>query len=296
MGFQSGFTNTTGANNVFMGYNAGFTNEISENNVFIGSQAGYLCTVENNTCVGGNAGYNITTGYDNTTLGLNAGYGISIGFENTCIGRGSGGTANTGSNNVLVGSKAGSVLAGTSSDNTFIGTNAGSAVTAGTNVICIGYDSAASSTSATNEITLGSTHVVNTWYSGWLRPLISDYTTPPTILPFHGYVGQILTSSSSSNILLATPYYLTTSGISTSGELLPGVWLLSFNFIFSTTQSDFSITVAPNIVFSNSTIGTSTVWSGSVPITTTYTSTSSIKVNASGGTVQFGYMTAVRIA
>ena len=70
-----------------MGYQAGFSNTTGDENVYVGTQAGYSgTTAADNTIIGKSAGYLLTTGIYNTFVGRNSGQAITTGSKNTIIG------------------------------------------------------------------------------------------------------------------------------------------------------------------------------------------------------------------
>ena len=91
VGYQAGYSNTTGAYNTYIGLQAGYTAN-GDSNVVIGWFAGkYITTGTGNTLVGTAAGNQLTTGIQNTFVGPNtgsdaAGYSVTTGSKNTIIG------------------------------------------------------------------------------------------------------------------------------------------------------------------------------------------------------------------
>jgi hypothetical protein len=74
VGYQAGYSNTTGFANTFVGYQAGYntnrTDSVSGRNVFIGEAAGFANTTGRfNSYLGHYAGSAITTGSSNTIIG-----------------------------------------------------------------------------------------------------------------------------------------------------------------------------------------------------------------------------------
>ena len=100
LGYQSGFSNTTGGYNVFEGYQAGYSNIVGAGNVSIGYQAGYLSTGNSNLFIGNSAGYANTNSF-NTFIGYYAGAGNSTGSSNVFIGL-QAGQNETGSNKLYI--------------------------------------------------------------------------------------------------------------------------------------------------------------------------------------------------
>jgi hypothetical protein len=75
VGYQAGYTNTTGPQNTFIGHQSGYnTNNATGYNTFVGRTSGYSNTTGYfNTFFGGDAGYYVTTGNKNTILGMYTG-------------------------------------------------------------------------------------------------------------------------------------------------------------------------------------------------------------------------------
>ena len=111
-------------NSIFIGEGAGENDDYSSNNnVFIGYQSGYSSTTGyENIFIGHQAGYYHKTGYSNVFFGTNAGYKNETGSDNVFLGR-STGYNSTGSDNVFLGRGAG--FNNTGSDNVFLGRSAG---------------------------------------------------------------------------------------------------------------------------------------------------------------------------
>jgi hypothetical protein len=128
-GWATLVSNTTGVNNTAVGTAALFSNTIGTSNVAVGNVALYNnITGTNNVAVGQNAMYLNTAGHSNVALGDAAGYAITTGVQNTLIGNNAG---NSGTNNL----------------------------TTGSNNTIIGYLAAASSSTASNVITLGNSSI-----------------------------------------------------------------------------------------------------------------------------------------
>ena len=140
IGYQSGFEITTGADNFFGGYLAAKTLTTGNYNVAIGSNALYYpSTGNNNVAIGREAlhGQSGANPYNNVAIGESAARNLS----------------STNNSNTIVGHQAGSTVE--SSSNTLIGASAGGNIITGSNNIAIGYNAQASSSSISNEITLG---------------------------------------------------------------------------------------------------------------------------------------------
>ncbi|MCB1466070.1 MAG: tail fiber domain-containing protein [Rhizobiaceae bacterium] len=128
-------------------------------NTAIGRFAGdSLTTGDNNTLVGDAVGQYGTNGSDNTAIGRFAIFSAG-GNENTAIGSdalyGSGGTARTIHRNTALGYRAGQNVTTGSNNNLFLGYQAGDLTTTGTDNIIIGYNTDASSATASNELNIG---------------------------------------------------------------------------------------------------------------------------------------------
>jgi hypothetical protein len=91
LGYEAGYSNTTGIDNTFLGHNAGYENTTGSYNVFVGQGAGY---------------YNVN-GSDNTFTGFRSGHFTNSGAENTFYGYQSGYNNQSGDNNTFLGYKAG---------------------------------------------------------------------------------------------------------------------------------------------------------------------------------------------
>jgi len=107
IGYQTGYSTTSGNDNIFVGYESGHDNTTGGQNVFIGERAGRSnITGKENTFIGQMTGYYNTTGNYNTFLGKAAGHENKTGRHNVYIGQAAG-YKSTGSYNVFLGHKAG---------------------------------------------------------------------------------------------------------------------------------------------------------------------------------------------
>ena len=132
-------------NSILIGYRAGYDMDGGDDVVFIGHRAGYAGGSNwGNTGIGSYAVDALTSGYYNTGVGYGALSNVSSGYQNTGLGVNAGEDISTGDNNTAIGFKA---LGNTSSAYT------------GDNNICIGYLATPSSTSVSNEITLGNSDI-----------------------------------------------------------------------------------------------------------------------------------------
>jgi len=107
-----------------------------------------------NTAIGDSSGGYITSGTDNTFVGEASGYSMSTGINNTAVGSNALNPNITGSNNVAIGKNA-SLNSG--DNNTCVGFQTGGST--GSNVTCLGYLAACSTSSVSNEITLGNSSI-----------------------------------------------------------------------------------------------------------------------------------------
>jgi hypothetical protein len=166
-GVVYGFTNGT-ANSTFsvaLGYNAGGATQPNPSligNAVVGVIAGRdITTGHNNAIIGNEAGRNVTTGSYLVFAGSGAGALNTTGDANVAIGQGALGANTTADNNVAVGYRALSNTTG--AGNTAVGDGAGGDYLGGTltgsNNTSIGNAATPSTTSVSNEITLGNSSV-----------------------------------------------------------------------------------------------------------------------------------------
>lgn len=126
IGYQAGYSQTSGAGNTNVGYQAGYSNTTGGSRTTVGYEAGKFHTGTLSTFLGYQAGLGVsgssvgtqntgigrtaltalTSGAYNTALGAAAGNAISSGTSNVVIGRSSAGSLNTGSNNIVIGHNA----------------------------------------------------------------------------------------------------------------------------------------------------------------------------------------------
>jgi hypothetical protein len=154
--------NTTGASNTSVGAGSLDANTTASNNTAIGKDAlGANTTGASNTSVGAGALDANTTGDDNVAMGRNALGVNTVNSANTVVGTSALFSATADDNSVFGKSAGFSVTTG--ARNTILGSGAASSgtndLTTGDNNIIIGYNSAASSASVSNEITLGNSSI-----------------------------------------------------------------------------------------------------------------------------------------
>ena len=117
VGYRSGYSLTSGYQNVGLGYQAGKELTTGRHNNFIGFEAGVACTTgNNNSCIGFHSGKEITTGKENTLITTGAGLNITTGNRNLVFGYDSYYKNKYSDENVFIGYKSGH---GSSSDSTY---------------------------------------------------------------------------------------------------------------------------------------------------------------------------------
>jgi hypothetical protein len=141
IGWNSLDANTTGRLNVAVGIAALGSNISGSSNTVVGTLAGFNMTSNANTAIGSNAVANSTGTGLNTGIGSYALYTVSTGWRNTGLGDQAGYSITTGANNTMLGALAGQT-----------GTNN---LTTGSNNTLIGANTAASSATVSNEVTIG---------------------------------------------------------------------------------------------------------------------------------------------
>jgi hypothetical protein len=151
------------AKNMAIGYNSLTALTSGQYNVSIGPQTGAgITTGNNNVLLGRYTAHTLSTGSDNCLIGHNI---IASSNSNNNILIGSEIDVGSNDNNVIIGYRAAlsSILVGTSSNNSvYIGYQAAGGTTtaySGPNNICIGYQSQPTSSSVSNEITLGNSSI-----------------------------------------------------------------------------------------------------------------------------------------
>ena len=154
LGYQAGYSNTTGTFNSFFGYQAGYTNTTSSQNTGVGHSAMNLTTGANNTAYGYGAMTNATTTSGSVALGRLALSGVCTGADNTSVGNSSMQSNTSGASNTAVGSQA--LLSNTTaSNNTAVGYQAGYSNTTGTRQAFFGYGAGYSTTTGSSNSAFG---------------------------------------------------------------------------------------------------------------------------------------------
>jgi len=172
IGWEAGYRNITGVNNIFFGRRAGYHNLTGYSNTVVGMQALQNNTTGClNTAIGLYSLLNNTEGYENTSIGAEALYLNTIGDYNTAVGRyalysNSEGNSNcafgehaiytntTGSFNSAFGRNALAVNT-TGGANMAIGYGSLYANTDGDSILAIGYASLFSNTTGNSNVALG---------------------------------------------------------------------------------------------------------------------------------------------
>ncbi len=252
-GYDAGEGGQNAYSCTFVGYKAGRGNRYGRYNTGIGEDSLTNLSsfsagrADGNSALGTGAGRGVTTGEYNTAVGtfsLQASNpGVSSDF-NTAIGAYAGYTLNTGTENVFVGKDSGKVVT-TGSNNTIIGAGAANTgtydLTTGSNNILLGHDAAASSSTVSNEVTIGDANITkfripgtnfeldsgivsvknsgtrsevrwycetnNAHYAAIKAPAHSDFSGNLTFVlpPNYGSNGQVLQSDGSGGTSWTTP-------------------------------------------------------------------------------------------
>ena len=162
MGFQAGYTVTTGTGNIVIGYNkttpaAGTNNYLNIGDIIVGDMGQKLVTVNGDfsashfriagtqvlaatggtLAVGLQAGL-VNTGLNNTFIGKDAGYTNTSGGDNSFLGAYAGYSNTTGRRNIFIGPSSGFENT-TGSYNTYIGYTAGESLQTGSANTMLGY-------------------------------------------------------------------------------------------------------------------------------------------------------------
>ena len=214
-GYNAGTDLDTGDNNVFIGYEAGANATSSGNAVAVGYQALYNMGASRNfqTAVGYQALYSNAHGQECTAVGYQAlrsnssgddqcAFGVyslkdSNGANNTAFGYKSLMDVSSGSQNAAFGSLA--LENNTGSSNCALGYKAGDTLGNGSNNIFLGQNTQPSSTTVSNEVTIGDANITKFRIPGINFVLKDNGGTPSS--------GQVLTADGSGE-----GYWATASG------------------------------------------------------------------------------------
>ena len=146
IGRNAGWSMTSGSHgNVLIGYHAGYDMDGGDHCTFLGYRSGFNGgSGQQNTGVGYQSLYDLTSGTLNSAYGSESLVNCTTGSSNTALGFRAMQTLSSGDNNTAVG---GYALSGT--------------LFAGTRCVGIGWSANASSSSASNEITLGDSNITS---------------------------------------------------------------------------------------------------------------------------------------
>ena len=240
LGLDAGTAITTADGCVFIGQNAGEVNTTRSDLVSIGANSG--TKVDNAygfTAVGDQAGKNHQTGQHSTYIGKSAGRSMTgSATDNTIIGSECHYNASSGNYNVSIGKQAmslasdasGCTAVGTDSlkkssqggsggdNNTALGYEAGDELISGSNCLILGRNAQASSTSVSNEITLGDANITKLRVPG-INVVLKDNGGTPTeghVLTVDGsgeasFVGVAVTEAPAADYTITSPtgsYYI----------------------------------------------------------------------------------------
>ena len=140
IGYQAGYSNTSGPNNTYIGYQSGVNNtNTTGNNTFVGNASGALNTGSYNAVVGSNAMNASGAGSENVAMGFQAMSSNTSGSYNVGIGRLTLSSNLTASYNTALGYQALKQIT-TGSYNTAIGNAGNGIVTTGNSNVAIGYN------------------------------------------------------------------------------------------------------------------------------------------------------------
>ena len=155
VGYQAGYSNTTGYSNTFTGYRAGYSNTTGHGNFWCGVDAGYLNdSGYHNVFLGNMTGYSNDSGYHNTFINNEAGYSTTSGYQNIFLGNRAGYLNTIGHHNIFSGYQAG--YSNTNGNhNLFSGTEAGYANVSGYDNIYMGREAGYASTDGIYNVFLG---------------------------------------------------------------------------------------------------------------------------------------------
>jgi hypothetical protein len=162
VGWSTLASNTTGISNTSIGRSASAVTTTGSYNSAFGVTAGSGTTGNLNCSFGWNSHNQGTTSYENSAFGARSLQQITTGFRNTAVGYAAMQFTDTGNSNVAVGLSSGAgITSGT--QNTVVGANAAYTGTNnldnGSNNTLIGYNAEATSSSVSNEITLGNSSI-----------------------------------------------------------------------------------------------------------------------------------------
>ena len=153
IGYQAGFSQTSGADNTNIGFEAGRSNTTNGQRTCIGYRAGKSNTGPGNTFIGRSAGSVSSANGSNVVVGSNCMAFGAIGTQNVAIGVQAAQSA-TGNYNAIVGMQAAQYMT-TASNNTALGFEAGRNLTTGGNNTVIGYQAMDANTDGIDNVAIG---------------------------------------------------------------------------------------------------------------------------------------------
>ncbi|MBI5540118.1 MAG: tail fiber domain-containing protein [Bacteroidia bacterium] len=255
IGYQSGYSNTSGIKNYFIGYRSGFNNLSGNSNIFIGDSVGYSNTSGfknifignstgfantngySNVFMGHKSGYSNISGYDNVFIGDHAGYGNTIGFYNVYIGYNTGYSTTSGSYNTAQGYK--SLYSNTTGEtNTATGFQALQDNTTGSNNIAIGVNAMQHNNTGFLNLAIGN-YSLNNNFDGYSNVAFGSYAL---WVNNNGYQNTAIGSGSLYNN--SSGYYNTSVGASTLNQNITGFYNTALGYNSNVISDGLSNTTA----------------------------------------------------
>lgn len=242
IGHQAGYYTSTGSYNTFIGSGAGQNNTTGEPNTFLGSLAGMQNTTGNyNHFIGNQAGRFTTTASYNFMEGVAAGYSNTTGGNNHYSGYRAGFTNITSNNNHCVGFEAG--YNNTVANSHFVGYHAGRANTTGAENTFEGYQAGYSNTT-------GYANHYNGYQAGYTGATVNNNTAI-------GYKAMY-TNAASNNVAVGA-HTLEANTTGTQNTAL-GAWTLPANTTGNNNTALGNSSMQVNTTgYGNTAVGTATL-------------------------------------
>ena len=214
IGFNAGYSNTTGDQLTILGYQAGYSTVSDLGGTFIGYQSGYSLNG------GGSGNYNIgigfqamygavsATGYNNVGIGKYSLYDLTSGYQNCAVGNNTGESITTGNSNVFIGFNS-STLTSTGNSNTAIGVDTLAANISGGNNVAVGALALNSLTSSSNTAVGSSAGLsltnatTNAFFGTSSGASVTTGSNNTIIGSYNGNQGGLDIRTSSNNIVLS---------------------------------------------------------------------------------------------
>jgi len=177
IGYEAGYSNTTGAGNSVLGTSALNMNTTGNYNTAFGYRAALNNTTSNsNTAIGAYSLYTNTTGAGNSVLGAEALFNNISATSTVAIGyrAGYGSAPYSNQSGVYIGYQAGFNAQTGSNDNTFVGYQAGLSNTTGSQNTALGSSVLYSNTTGTGNVALGY-YAMNANTTGYLNMAMGNY-------------------------------------------------------------------------------------------------------------------------